>query len=250
MGSFAHNYTKDHIMTSPKTFKALVSRVEHITVEWDKKNNKLRIAEHDTDQTINVYSNGSCYGLLPESPQGMVNIIESDDIPGLVRVLESNGVIKVVRSFIDDVTGCRVAVGIVLIEDSVTSPHHTILTADATARENNKLLVVITDSEREAIEALQESSHNYNHSNALVKTFHEFNTHTMSHDDFSAIIYALSQSPGLTVVFSNYSNAEPDIVNRLNDFLLTQEYKSHVVIVGYDNDSNYPMGNKVTTIRV
>lgn len=48
-------------MTSLKTFKALVSRVENITVEWDKKNNKLCIAEHDTDKTINVYSNGSCY---------------------------------------------------------------------------------------------------------------------------------------------------------------------------------------------
>lgn len=235
------------------TFKALVSRVEHITVEWDKKNNKLRIAKHDTDKTINVYSNGSCYGLLPESPQGMVNIIESDDIPGLIRVLESNGVIKVVRSFIDHVTGYRVAVGIVLIEDSVTSPHHTILEADATARENNKLLVVITDSEREAIEALQESSHNYDHGNALVGTFQEFNTHTMSHDDVSAIIYALSRFPVLTFVFYNYGNAEPDIVNRLNAFLLTKEYKSHAVIVGHDNDKNfypYPMGSKVTTIRV
>lgn len=244
-------------MTTNKTFKALVSRVEHITVEWDKRNNKLRIAEHDTDKTINVYSNGSCYGLLPESPDGMVNIIESDNIPGLVRVLESNGVIKVVRSFIDDVTGYRVAVGIVLIEDSVTPLHHTILNSDATARENNKLLVVITDNQREAVESLQESSHNYEHSNALVETFHEFNTHTMSHDDVSAVIHTLSRFQGFTVVFYNYSNAEHDIVNRLNAFLLTQEYKSHAVIVGYDNDNNlyplgncYPMGSKVTTIRV
>lgn len=238
-------------MNNVKTFPARISRVENITVEWDYKNNKLRIAEHDTDKTINVYSNGSCYGLLPRSPHGMVNIIESDDIPGLVRVLESNDVIQVVRSFIDDITGYRVAVGIVLIEDSVTSPHHTILAADGIARENNKLLVVITDHQREAIESLQESNHNYGNSNALVETFLEFNTHIMSHDDVSAIIHALSRFPGLTVVFSNYSNAEPDIVNRLNAFLLTQEYKSHAVIVGYDNDNNfYPLGNKVNTIRV
>lgn len=238
-------------MTNTKTFKALVSRVEHITVEWDSKNNKLRIAEHDTNKTINVYSNGSCYGLLPESPHGMVNIIESDDIPGLVRVLESNKVIKVVRSFVDDITGDRVAVGIVLMEDNVTSPHHTILAADATARENNKLLVVVTDNQQGAIESLQESSHNYDHGNALVETFLEFNTHTMRHDDVSAIIYTLSRFSGLTVVLSNYSNAEPDIVYRLNAFLLTQEYKAHAVITGYDNDNNfYPMGNNVTTIRV
>lgn len=87
--------------TSQIRLSAPIVVLADLLVEWDSEQNKLRVADVE-DKTISVFSRGEVYRVAPNAPVGCVNIPETEDLPGLVRVLSKNHIVEVVATRRDD----------------------------------------------------------------------------------------------------------------------------------------------------
>lgn len=88
---------------NPTRVRAQVARVQEVAVEWHAQANRLRVADPVSDETLAVFSNDEVYRVAASAPAGSVLITELEALPGIARILERAGVIKVTRESYDPV---------------------------------------------------------------------------------------------------------------------------------------------------